>query len=195
LFEYLCKVHTIEPYYHWRNLYVASEDLQSPFYEREYSEFEFGNRVYNYLIHPQWDHIGSPTLYLKILYADYNTGYAVIEMIGEWNDAIENDIMILKRDIIDTLIQEGIDKYILIGENVLNFHGSDECYYEEWIDDLGDGWVAMINFHEHVEAEMQAVGVDQYFIMGGEMDTIEWRTYLPHQFFDRIDKAVSNRLV
>jgi hypothetical protein len=28
-----------------------------------------------------------------VLLADYEEKYAVIEMIGEWNDAIENDIM------------------------------------------------------------------------------------------------------
>lgn len=187
-------MHLIEPYYHWRNLYVASEDFQSPFYEREYSEFEFDNRVYNYLIHPQWDHIGSSTLYLKVLYTDYDIGFAIIEMIGEWNDTIENDIMTLKRDVIDTMIDSGIDKFILIGENVLNFHGSDDCYYEEWIDDIDEGWVAMINFHEHVEMEMQDIGIDQYIIMGGEFDTIDWRTFLPHQFYKRINSAVKKRL-
>jgi len=187
-------VHAIEPYYHWRNLYIASEDPSSPFYDRDYSEFEFGNRVYNYLIHPQWDHIGSETLYLKILYVDYDEGYTIIEMIGEWNDTIENDVMTLKRDIIDEMTQSGIDKFILIGENVLNFHGSDDCYYEEWIEDIDEGWVAMINFHDHVEREMQDVGIDQYFIMGGEMDAIEWRTFLPSQFFDKIQSIVNRRL-
>ena len=59
-------MHSIEPYYHWRNLYIASEDDASPFYGREYSEFEFENKVYNFLIHPQWDSIGSETLFIKI---------------------------------------------------------------------------------------------------------------------------------
>jgi hypothetical protein len=53
---------------------------------------------------------------------DYDSAYAIIELIGEWNDAIENDIMILKRDIIDVLIDQGVNQFILIGENVLNFH-------------------------------------------------------------------------
>ncbi len=187
-------MHAIEPYFHWRNLYIASEDPSSPFFDRDYSEFEFGNSVYNYYIHPQWDHMDSPTLYLKILFTDYDLGYCIIEFIGEWNDAIENDVMTLKRDVIDEMIPMGIDKFILIGENVLNFHASDDCYYEEWIDDIDEGWVALINFHEHVEREMQDVGIDQYFLMGGELDTIEWRTYTPHQFFKRIRKLVDNRL-
>lgn len=187
-------MHCIEPYYHWRNLYIASEDDASPFYNRDYSEFEFGNHVYNFYIHPQWDHFGSSTLYIKILYVDYDEGYCIIEMIGEWNDAIENDIMTLKRDVIDEIIACGINKFILIGENVLNFHGSDDCYYEEWIDDIEDGWVALVNFHEHVEREMQNVEIDQYFIMGGKMDELDWRTYLPNQLFDKVNSIVENRL-
>ncbi len=58
-------MHDIEPYYNWRHIYVASEDPQSPFYGREYSEFEFENTIYNYMLHPQWDNIGSETLYIK----------------------------------------------------------------------------------------------------------------------------------
>ena len=81
-------MHDIEPYYSWRHLYIASEDKKSPFFGRQYSEFEFTHAVYNYLIHPQWDEMGSATLYLKVLYANYETGFAVIELIGEWNDAI-----------------------------------------------------------------------------------------------------------
>lgn len=186
-------MHSVEPYYHWRNLYIADEDENSPFYGREYSEFEFQNRVYNYLIHPQWDHIGSNTLYIKILYVDYEDGYAIIEFIGEWNDAIENDIMTLKRDILDEMIPMGVSKFIFIGENVLNFHASDDCYYEECIDDLEDGWIALINFHEHVESEMISVGIDQYFIMQGELDELDWRTYLPHQFYKKVKKIVKDR--
>ncbi len=187
-------VHYVEPYYHWRNLYIASEDEASPFYGREYSEFEFQDRIYNYLIHPQWDSIGSNTLFVKILFVDYDSNYAIIEMIGEWNDAIENDIMVLKRDLMDDLIGTGINKFILIGENVLNFHSSDDCYYEECADDLEEGWVALINFHEHVEREMTGIGVDQYFLMGGKLDEIDWRTYLPHQLYKRVKKIAEKRL-
>jgi len=187
-------MHSVEPYYHWRNLYIASEDDESPFYGREYSEFEFENKVYNFLIHPQWDSIGSETLFIKIIYVDYEASYCIIELIGEWNDAIENDIMTLKRDIIDELTKMDITKFILIGENVLNFHSSDDCYYEEWIDDIEDGWVALVNFHEHVTSEMSQVGIDQYFILQGEMDMIDWRTYLPHQLYKKVKKIVKQRL-
>lgn len=187
-------MHFVEPFFGWRGYYVASEDSDSPFYGREYSEFEFEHSVYNFLIHPQWDSIDSSTLFVKILFVEYDDAYAIIELIGEWNDAIENDIMTLKRDLIEDLIGKGIDKFILIGENVLNFHSSDDCYYEEWIDDIEDGWVALVNFHEHVTREFQQANIDQYFVMGGPLDDLEWRTYNPHQFYKKVKSIVTKRL-
>jgi hypothetical protein len=173
---------------------VASEDVYSPFYGREYSEFEFIDQVYNYVIHPQWDSMGSPTLFLKILFADYNEGYVVIELLGEWNDAIHNDIMTLKRDIIEHLIGNGINKFILIGENVLNFHYSDDCYYEEWFEEVEDGYIALVNFHNHVIREFQEIHIDQYFVLGGELEDISWRTFTPSNFCEKIDSYVMKRL-
>ncbi|MCE2711154.1 MAG: hypothetical protein LW688_01285 [Cryomorphaceae bacterium] len=187
-------MHLIEPFYGWRTYYVASEDPSSPFFEREYSEFEFSNKIYNFYIHPQWDYFGSSTLFIKILFVEYEDQFAVLEMIGEWNDAIENDIMILKRDIIEPLMHSGINKFILIGENVLNYHFSDDCYYEEWFDEVEDGWIALINFHVHVLSEFERIQIDHYFAMGGELEEIEWRTYTPFQFFKKVESLVDKRL-
>lgn len=190
----ILRVHSIEPFYQWRGYYIASEDPNSPFYNREYSEFEFTDTIYNFYIHPQWDNMGSKTLFLKILYVDYELGYAILEFIGEWNDAIENDIMVLKRDIVEPLMEQGINKFILVGENVLNFHYSDDCYYEEWFDEVEEGWIALINFHDHVLAELERINIDQYFVMGGELEDIEWRTYMPHQFYKKVEDLVQKRL-
>jgi hypothetical protein len=187
-------MHYVEPYYGWRGYYIASEDPSSPFYGREYSEFEFSNTIYNFYIHPQWDSFGSPTLFIKILFVDYDENYAVIELIGEWNDAIENDIMKFKRDIIERLTEVGIEYFILIGENVLNFHYSDDCYYEEWFDDIENGWIAMVNFHEHVLREFQHIQIDHYINMSGELDDIEWRTYQPFQFFKKVRDLITKRI-
>jgi hypothetical protein len=188
-------MHQIEPFYNWRHLYIAADDEQSPFYGREYSEFEYSNKIYNYYIHPQWDDIGSETLYIKILFVDYDEKYAILELIGEWNDAINNDIMLLKRDIVDELNLLGINKYILICENVLNFHSSDDSYYEEWFDDNGeDGWIALVNFREHVLKEFKQARLDYYFIYGGELDELDWRTFSPGKVFGRVTKIINRRL-
>ncbi len=187
-------MHSIEPYYNWRHLYIADEDERSPFYGREYSEFEFSNSIYNYVIHPQWDSIGSETLYIKILFVDYDESYCIIELIGEWNDAITNDIMLLKREVIDELSYSGINKYIIIGENILNFHASDDSYYEEWFDDMGDGWLVFLNFREHVLYEFQQYNIDYYFVSGGELNDFIWRKFSPGQLFGNVSKIIGKRL-
>ena len=184
----------IEPYFRWRHLYISAEDELSPFYGREYSEFEYSNTVYNYYIHPQWDDFGSNTLYIKTLFTDYETGFAILEFIGEWNDAINNDIMLLKRDVVDQMINEGISKFILIGENVLNFHASDDCYYQEWFDDVEDGWIVAVNFRDHVRQEFNKYNIDYYMVFGGELDDLKWRLFQPQQLFDRINGVISHRL-
>lgn len=184
----------IEPYYSWRHLYIADEDDLSPFYGREYNEFEYTNTVYNYYIHPQWDDFGSSTLYMKVLFSDYDQNFAILEFIGEWNDAINNDIMLLKRDVIDVMICNGINKYILIGENVLNFHASDDCYYQEWFDDVEDGWIVALNFRDHVLQEFSKNNIDYYLTYGGELNDSRWRTYNPNQLFLGIEDVISHRL-
>ncbi|MBK9638802.1 MAG: hypothetical protein IPO63_13680 [Bacteroidetes bacterium] len=184
----------IEPYYSWSHLYTAAEDELSPFYGREYSEFEYSNTIYNYYIHPQWDDFGSSTLYVKVLFVDYEIGFAIIEMIGEWNDAINNDIMTIKRDLIDLMIQQGIDKYILIGENVLNFHASDDCYYQEWFDDTEDGWVVALNFRDYIKEEFNKNSIDYYLVFGGELDEMLWRIHSPNELYERINEIINHRL-
>ena len=80
----------IEPYFKWRDYYIAEEDVHSPFYRRKYNEFAYDKHVYNYFIHPQWDDIGSETLYIKILFVDYEKNYAIIECIGEATTTMPN---------------------------------------------------------------------------------------------------------
>jgi len=92
-------------------------------------------------------------------------------------------------------MQYGINKFILIGENVLNFHSSDDSYYEEWFDDVGEsGWIVLLNFREHVLEEMKKTGLDYYFIWGGEMDDFNWRRFSPGQVFGNVLKIISLRL-
>ncbi len=188
-------MHAIEPYYQWRDLYTSDEDARSPFYGREYSEFEYSNNIFGYYIHPQWDDIGSQTLYIKVIYADYEDAFMIIELMGEWNDCIQNDIMTLKRDVIDVFIAQGIQKFILIGENILNFHASDDSYYEEWFDDIADeGWIVLINFRQHVLEEFMNHEIDHYMLLGGKFNTLDWRTYNPQQLFLRIEQAVTKKI-
>ncbi|MBK8506808.1 MAG: hypothetical protein IPL46_34305 [Saprospiraceae bacterium] len=174
-------MHDIEPHHLWRDNYISSEDARSPHFGRIYDEFKFSNRVYNYYIHPQWDEFGSATLYAKIIFADYDDQIAIIELIGEWNDCLSNDIMYLKQNLIDRLSKQGICRYIMILDHVLNFHGSDDCYYEEWYEDIADenGFIFMVNLLDHVYLEMRKTGIDAYVQMNKGLQIPNWRAYDP----------------
>lgn len=189
-------MHTLEPFYAWRDLYQSETDPYSPFFGRQYSEFEYSTHIYGYYIHPQWDDIGSATLFLKVLYVDYEQQVAILELLGEWNDCVQNDIMTLKRDFIDALIAQGITKYVLIGENVLNFHASDDCYYEEWFEDIteDDGWIILLNFRAHVLQEMQQAQLSSYLLFGGRFNVMEWRTFKPQNLIDILETMVHKKL-
>ena len=174
-------------------MYNAEEDKRSPFYGVVHSEFEFSATVYNYYIHPQWEDFGSNTLYLKIIYVDYELHFAIIEMIGEWNDAIENDIMELKREVIDKLAHYNIIKYILITENILNFHSGDKDYYEEWFENVTDenGWIVSLNMPEQSQYDFRKRKLNYYIEL---MEIPEWRTYKPYHLFKKIDEEIMKRL-
>ena len=186
-------MHDIEPFYNWRHIYVSEQDERSPFFGRAYSEFEFSQTVYNYYIHPQWDEFGSRTLFLKVLIADYEEKYAVIELIGEWNDAIENDIMQLKRDVIDPFTEMGIIKFILVAENVLNFHSSDKEYYQEWFEESIDagGWAIILNMPEQTQYDFKKAKLNRYLEL---MEISNWRTYRPIHLYRKIDEELHHRL-
>ena len=186
-------MHDIEPFYNWRHIYVSEEDERSPFYGRVYSEFQFTQTIYNYYIHPQWDDFGSRTLYMKVLMADYEEHYVIIELIGEWNDAIENDIMEIKREVMDVFAAEGIHKFILITENVLNFHSGDKDYYEEWYDEVSDsnGWIAFFNMPEQTQHDFKKAKLNRFIEL---VDIENWRIYRPIHLFRKIDEQIMKRL-
>ena len=107
-------MHNIEPFHRWTRYYDAAEDPLSPYHGKEYNYDLYSDTIYGYYIDPAWDSMGSETLYIKLLYVNYEEACSIIEFIGEWNDALNNDIMHFKRNIIDHLALEGINKYILI---------------------------------------------------------------------------------
>ncbi|MEX1202208.1 MAG: hypothetical protein WEA59_03110 [Ferruginibacter sp.] len=183
----------IEPYYNWRHMYTSEEDKNSPFFGRTYSEFEYSHTLYNYYIHPQWDEFGSKTLYMKIIFADYEMQFVIIELLGEWNDAIENDIMTLRRDITDILYKKGIIQFIFIAENVLNFHSSDDSYYEDWHQQLEDdnGWIVILNMPEQSKYDFKKARLTQYIEL---LEMEQWRTLKPELIHKTIQQLMNKRL-
>lgn len=93
-------------------------------------------------------------------------------------------------------MENGVNKFVLIGENLLNFHGNDEDYYEEWFEEVeeSEGWNAFVNLRPHVKDELKDYDLDYYFLMGGELEELDWRTATPTQFISRIERYIQNRL-
>ncbi|MBE0641477.1 MAG: hypothetical protein IH599_05530 [Bacteroidales bacterium] len=187
-------MHEIEPHFSWLNLYDPVHDRRSPYFGNRHDPYLCRNTVYNYYIHPAWDEIGSPTLYVKVLYNDYAGHYAVIKLMGEWNDILYNDVMFLTRNLIEPMMDEGIRRFMLIGENVLNFHAGDADYYQEWADNLDDGWIALLNSRQHVREEFQRANIDYYMVFGGGLDHINWRKLSPRQLVDIVESLITKRL-
>lgn len=188
-------MHEIEPFYRWDAYYNAARDERSPFSGNEANYQQYENTIYGYFIHPDWDYIGSETLYAKLLFADYDKGCAVLEMLGEWNDTLHNDIMHLKRNVIDLMIPEGIQRFVLICENVMNFHGGDDDYYQEWFEEVEDGWIAFVNLRDFVEDEMNRYKLDYYVNFGGTLNEMEgWRTQTPWNFCQQVEGLIMRRL-
>lgn len=187
-------MHEIEPYYSWLKYYDSSEDEYSPFHGKEYNYDLYTDVIYNYYIDPAWDFMGSETLYIKLLYVNYDLGLCILEFIGEWNDAINNDIMHLKRNIIDYFTGYGINKYILVGDHIFNFHGSDDCYYEEWYEDMEEGWIAAVNFREFILREWENYNIDSYLISGGTLQIENWRTFHPLQLYEKVENLIHRRI-
>jgi hypothetical protein len=191
-------MHDIEPFYNWLKYYDSAQDERSPFFGKSYNHDLYQDTIYGFFIDPGWDSMESETLYLKILFADYEEGYVIVELLGEWNDAINNDIMLMKRNFVELLSAEGISKFILIGENIFNFHGSDDAYYEEWFEDVEEksppGWIAAISFPEFIQDEMKRFGIDRYINMGGTLQLDQWRTFTPVHFYRRVSALIQRRL-
>lgn len=194
-------MHEIEHFYRWHTVYDVAQDERSPFYGKEYNYDLYSETIYGYYLAPGWDFIGSETLYIKVLFADYDRGFVVMEMIGEWNDAINNDIMHLKRNIIEHMMGNGIHQFILIGENVFNFHGSDDSYYEEWYEELEEehenevpGWIAFVNFADFVLEEMEQYNLGSYINFGGSLQIDNWRTKNPLSFYKQVQGIITRRL-
>jgi len=187
-------MHEIQPYHRWLSYYDSALDEMSPFFGKEYNYELYSENIYGYYIDPAWDFMGSETLYVKLLFADYDQGFAIIEFIGEWNDAINNDVMHLKRNVIETLSSNNVNKFVLIGEHVLNFHGSDDCYYEEWFEDVEDGWIAALNFRDFVIDEWSKYNGDSYINAGGALNIENWRTMKPQVLYEKVSSFITKRI-
>lgn len=187
-------MHEIEPFYGWLALYSNDADPNSPFQDAAHNAFEFDKGVYEYLAHPLWDEFGSDGLLVKILFADYDGGFAILEFFGVWNDLIQNDYRIFSENVLTYLIDAGIDKFIFIMENVLNIYLDADDYYDAVQEELQDGWICMLKPREHVVQEIETYDIGRFFFWSEDFDTLNWRKLKPWELFALVHSKMTKLL-
>ncbi len=189
------ELHHIEPFYGWLELYNHELDPNSPFHEVEHNQFYFDRSVNNIPAHPLWDHIGSESLLVKILFADYDEQYAIIEFFGEWNDLFENDFKLLAENCLSFLIDAGIRYFVLICENVFHGYFESDDYYEALQDELeGEGWICLMRLRDHIKEDMIQYGLDSYFYWSEPVDQLAWRKLKPNMLYEVIADRIRHTL-
>ncbi len=185
----------VEPFYGWLAFYSHETDSNSPFHEVEHNLFEYDRYIYTYAAHPCWDTIESESLLVKILFADYHQGYAIIELLGEWNDLYENDFKLLCENCLTYLVDNQIYKIILICENVFNAYLQEDDYYAAFTEELGDdGWLCLFKARPGVLEEFIKYNISSYVYWNHELDQIHWRKLKPWQLYQLIEQAYRRSL-
>lgn len=182
----MVELRDVEPFYGWLDVYDAENDPNSPFHEVVHSEFEYDRYMNNIPVHPLWDDIQSDSLLVKVLYADYERAYAIIELFGEWNDLYQNDFKLLAENCLTYFVDAGINQFILVAENVFNGYFEADDYYEAMQDELGSGWMCLLRLRPSVAEELEAYHIGQYFFRSEICDEAEWRKMKPFQLYTLI---------
>ncbi len=187
-------LHYIEPFYGWLNLYSHEHDECSPFHQVEHNQFYFDRSINRIPAHPLWDDIGSESLLIKILYADYQAGYAVIELFGEWNDLFDNDFKLLVENCLTYLMDHGIKRFVLICENVFHIYPDGDDYYQALQEELEEGWICILRARKEVWQEMLDYQIGSYFYQSPVLDELEWRKLKPFQLFYFVESRMRQLL-
>lgn len=184
----------VEPHYGWLGYYDHKMDKRSPFHHVEHNLFAYDRYIYTFEAHPLWDTIESESLLVKILYANYTQGYAIIELLGEWNDLFQNDFKLLCENCLTYLADEGITQYIFVAENVFNIYLDQDDYYEAFQEELGDGWMCLLRARERVLDEMKRYNISPYFYWNDSLQDLHWRKLKPWQVYDLVKDSMQKLL-
>ena len=76
----------------------------------------------------------------------------------------------------------------------MTFHASESDYYQEWMEEIGDGWIACINFRDHVIKEFEQANLDYYLAFSERLNAFNWRVGSPLTLCDKIEELMIKRL-
>ncbi len=94
--------------------------------------------------------------------------------------------MLLKTELIDQLIDCGIQNFVIIMENVLNFHADENDYYQEWKEDI-QGEIYLINALPQVLDELYRYHLNHQLSFGGRLNDFDWRKLNPEQIIEVLE--------
>lgn len=184
----------IEPFYGWLGIYNHEIDERSPYHGIEHNQFYYDRSINTIPAHPLWDEIGSESLLIKILFADYEQGFAIIELFGEWNDLFENDFKLLAENCFTYLIDHGIQKFILVCENVFHIYLDTDDYYQALAEELEDGWICTLRLRDEIQEEIEQYGISGYFYWSPLLDELPWRRLKPYQIYQLVENRMGKVL-
>ncbi|MEM6801348.1 MAG: hypothetical protein AAF696_08080, partial [Bacteroidota bacterium] len=84
------------------------------------------------------------------------------------------------------LIDQGINKYILICENVFHIYLEEDDYYRAVEEELEDGWIFALRLRKELKDEMRDYGIAPYIYWSEKLDTVNWRSLKPAQLYKLI---------
>lgn len=200
----------IEPYYGWLGYYDPELDGRSPF-AGEGQEGAEERYLYTFAANPRWESIGSESLLAKLLYVNYAAppegGFAIVELLGEWNDLFENDWRLLCDNCLDWLLAQGVNRFILICENVFHIYLEGDDYYADFAERLADagegsgnntsgneGWVCLLRARPEVQAELTRTGIGAYFYWNSQFDGLRWRKLKPWELYALVAQSLTRLL-
>lgn len=187
----------VEPHYGWLGYYDPELDTCSPF-AHDPDDSDARPQLYTFEANPRWDGIGSESLLVKILFVNYapapEGGFAIIELLGEWNDLYENDWRLLCDNCLDWLVAQGIDRFILICENVFHAYLEADDYYADFAERIPEGWVCLLRARPEVLAEFERYGISPYFYWNSQFDDLRWRKLKPWQLYALVAESITRLL-
>ena len=102
--------------------------------------------------------------------------------------------MEMKRRLADPLNSQGIDKFLFLAYNLLNFHGGEEDYYAEWAEDCEAGWIVLLNARDHILQDLRTARLSPYLWAGERYRFSGWRIQDPLALCQAVDLLIQKQL-
>ena len=87
---------------------------------------------------------------------------------------------------------EFVWKMILMGNSPYKPGDNHPPSIEEWYEDIREegGWIAFINFRDHVLKEMKQVHLQNFVLCGEQFSDVNWRSVKPFHFHHLVESRM-----